>query len=135
MEERLTALLRYIVNMIAVAHEELLAVNDERGFGLSDKALHFIVIGIIGILAISIVYPVFLYLAKRKHILTITAIYVTTLMLVLTFAIEIGQKVSGTGRMEFRDIVSGMAGFFFFFVIFACIRWMIKKVCSLFKVL
>ena len=119
--------------MIAVAHEGLLRINDKKDFALSDKALHFIVIGMIGMLMVAIVYPVFLYLAKRKHILTITAIYVTTLMLVLTFAIEIGQKVSGTGRMEFRDIVSGMAGFFFFFAVFACISWIIKKVCSLFR--
>ena len=43
--------------------------------------------------------------------MTITAIYVFTLIVVITFAIEIGQKITNTGNMEFADILFGVTGF------------------------
>lgn len=46
-------------------------------------------------------------------------IYVFTLIIVITFAIEIGQKVTNTGNMEFADIVFGVVGFIVMFFIFA----------------
>ena len=36
--------------------------------------------------------------------MVIAWIYVFTLIIVITFAIEIGQKVTNTGNMEFADI-------------------------------
>ena len=41
-----------------------------------------------------------------------------TLIIVITFAIEIGQKVTNTGNMEFADIVFGVVGF----IVKMCIR-------------
>ena len=35
-----------------------------------------------------------------------------TVLLMLTFAIEIGQSITGSGTMEFGDVVAGMGGFF-----------------------
>ena len=80
------------------------------------------IIGFLGMGFIFVVYPVFKWLAKRDHIMTIAWIYVFTLIIVITFAIEIGQKVSGTGTMDFADIVFGVVGFLFMYVIFAMIR-------------
>lgn len=40
-----------------------------------------------------------------------------TLIIVITFAIEIGQKVTNTGNMEFADIVFGVVGFIVMFFI------------------
>lgn len=39
-----------------------------------------------------------------------------TLIIVITFAIEIGQKVTNTGNMEFADIVFGVVGFIVMFL-------------------
>ena len=52
----------------------------------------------------------------------ITWIYVFTLILVITFAIEIGQRLTKTGDMEFADIVFGIGGFIVMFAVFAAIR-------------
>jgi glycopeptide antibiotics resistance protein len=41
---------------------------------------------------------------------------------VITFAIEIGQKVSNTGTMDFGDIVFGVVGFAAMFLVFSVIR-------------
>ncbi len=118
----LKRLLYKIVEYIAYFHNLILGINDSYEYGLSDKELHFLVIGIIGMGMIFLIYPVFKWLARRGHVMVITWIYVFTMILVLTFAIEIGQKVTNTGAMEFADIVFGIVGFVLMFMIFAVIR-------------
>lgn len=121
-----------IVEFIAKIHNKILSINDSYENVLDDKQLHFIVIGIIGMLMLFIIYPLFKWLSKN-HVLVIVWIYVFTVIIVITFAIEIGQKVTGTGNMEFADIVSGLLGFMFMFIIFAVIRWLIHMIIDLFK--
>ncbi len=111
-----------IVEYIAYFHNLILRINDSFENSLSDKELHFFVIGVIGMAMIFVIYPLFKWLAKNEHIMVITWIYVFTMILVLTFAIEIGQKVTGTGNMEFIDIVSGVVGFVLMFLVFSLIR-------------
>lgn len=123
-----------IMGIIARIHNYIMHLNDRFEYNFSDKALHFLVIGVLGIGLIFVVYPLFKWLAQKKHIMVIAWIYVFTLILVITFAIEIGQKISGTGNMEFDDIVFGMLGFFAMFAAFAVmrgvyhgVRWLIKQ--------
>ena len=113
--------LYWIVEGIALFHGKILQLNDSFETTLSDKELHFLVIGIIGMIAIFIIYPLFLKLSK-KHVLAIAWIYVFTLIIVLTFAIEIGQKITNTGEMEFSDIMFGVVGFLSMFAVFCILR-------------
>lgn len=126
-------LLYYIVEKIAMIHSYILKLNDRYEYNFSDKQLHFIVIGLLGLGLVFLIYPVFKLLAKRGHILTITWIYVFTLIVVITFAIEIGQKISGTGAMEFADIAFGVVGFLLMFVLYASVRGVIKGIIKLVK--
>ena len=59
---------------------------------------------------------------KNDHIMVVSWIYVFTLIIVITFAIEIGQRVTDTGVMEFADIVFGVLGFISMFLVFSVIR-------------
>lgn len=118
----LKSLLYKIVEYIAYFHNLILRINDSFEYDFSDKELHFLVIGVIGMGMIFVIYPIFKWLAKHGHVMVITWIYVFTMILVLTFAIEIGQKVTDTGAMEFADIVFGIVGFILMFAIFAAIR-------------
>lgn len=120
-----------IVNRIADIHRLILSLNDAYEKNFTDKELHFLVIGVLGMLLVFAIHPLFLYLARQNHILTITAIYVFTVLVVITFAIEIGQKMTGTGQMEFADIMFGMAGFMVMFAIFAMIRSIIRLILDL----
>lgn len=113
--------LEKIVILIAKAHNYILTLNDAYEKNFTDKQLHFLVIGILGMAMIFVIYPLFKWLSK-DHVLIIAFIYVFTVIIGLTFAIEIGQKYSGTGTMEFADIVFGVIGFLLMFVIFAVIR-------------
>ncbi|MDY3795200.1 MAG: hypothetical protein SOZ81_00590 [Agathobacter sp.] len=126
-------LLYTIIEIISVLHTKLLALNDAYEYNFTDKQLHFIVIGILGMALVFAIHPVFLWLAKRKHVMAITWIYVFTLILVITFAIEIGQKVTNTGSMEFADIVFGIGGFILMFIVFDVIRIIIKLILKLIK--
>lgn len=122
-----------IVELIARIHGYLLRLNDAYEYNFSDKELHFLVIGILGMMFIFVVYPVFKWLAKHDHVMVIAWIYVFTLIIVITFAIEIGQKVTNTGNMEFADIVFGVVGFIVMFFIFAVIREIYKGIVSLIR--
>ena len=50
-----------------------------------------------------------------------------------TFAIEIGQKVTGTGNMEFADIVMGVFGFIVMFLVFSVVRGIYKLIRNLIR--
>ena len=114
--------LYWIVEMIARAHSRLLKLNDAYEYNFSDKELHFLVIGVLGMLMIFVVHPIFKWLVKNDHIMVVSWIYVFTLIIVITFAIEIGQRVTDTGVMEFADIVFGVLGFISVFLVFSVIR-------------
>ena len=115
-------LLYGITEIIARIHNYIMHMNDRFEYDFSDKDLHFLVIGILGMLMIFVVYPLFKWLADKKHVMVIAWIYVFTLIIVITFAIEIGQKISNTGNMEFADIMFGVMGFIVMFAVFAVIR-------------
>lgn len=129
----MTEFLYFIIEIIFKCHEKLLSLNDAYEYNFTDKELHFLIIGIIGMVMIFVIYPIFKWLAENDFIMTITWIYVFTLIIVLTFAIEIGQKVSNTGSMEFADIMFGVAGFLVMFFIFAVCRAIVHWIISLFR--
>ena len=122
-----------MINLITAAHTYILSLNDKNELFLDDKQLHFLVIGALGMLLVLLIHPLFLSLSKSGHTMVITWLYVFTVILVLTFAIEIGQGYSGNGNMEAADIVSGIQGFLLMFFVFIVIRGIIHGIISLFK--
>ena len=116
---------------IARIHERILRINDAGGWYLDDKQLHFIVIGVFGMLLLLVLNPIFKWLAKKDHVMVITWLYVFTVVLVLSFAIEIGQWWTGTGLMESRDIAYGVAGFLVMFLIFALLSALVRAIRSM----
>lgn len=127
----LSKILYDIVELIAKIHNKLLSLNDSYEYNFTDKELHFLVIGAMGMAFIFVVYPLFKWLAKNNHVMVIAWIYVFTLIIVITFAIEIGQKITNTGAMEFADIVFGIFGFIVMFLIFSVIRGIYKGILYL----
>lgn len=121
------------VGIIAKIHDKIMQLNNAYETNLSDKDLHFWVIGILGIGMLFLIYPLFKYLAKRNHEMVIAWIYVFTVIVVITFAIEIGQKVSKTGNMEFADIMYGLVGFMVMFGIFIAVRMIYHGIIKLIK--
>lgn len=129
----MTKFLYWIVEMIAKVHSWLLRLNDAYEYNFSDKELHFLIIGALGMLMIFVVHPVFKWLARNNHIMVISWIYVFTLIIVITFAIEIGQRVTHTGAMEFADIMFGVFGFISMFLIFSVFRGIYHLILKLIR--
>ena len=125
-------MLEGMVIFVAKIHNYILSLNDAYEKNFTDKQLHFLVIGILGMLILMVIYPLFKLLSEN-HILVIAFIYVFTVIVVITFAIEIGQKISDSGTMDFADIVFGIAGFLLMFVIFAVIRQNFLAIINLFR--
>ena len=115
-------LLYACVGLITKIHDKVMQINNAYETNFSDKDLHFLVIGLLGLAMIFVVYPLFKYLAKKNHVMVIAWIHVFTVIVVITFAIEIGQRVTGTGNMEFADIMYGLVGFMAMFFVFCFLR-------------
>ena len=113
--------LRDMTMLVAQVHATLMHLNDSFELRLDDKALHFIVMAVLGMLLFFVVHFVFKRLA-RISISVLSFIYVFTVMTVLGFAIEIGQRITGTGSMDFGDVVAGLYGVLAFFGVYAVVR-------------
>ena len=121
------------VGLITKIHGMIMQLNNAFEANLSDKDLHFLVIGLLGMAMIFVVYPVFSYLAKRNHVMFIAWIYVFTVIVGLSFAIEIGQKITHTGNMEFADIMYGLVGFLTMFLVFSALRMIYHGILRLIR--
>lgn len=101
---------------------------------MTDKQLHFWVIGIIGMITFFIVYFFFKIIEKMKWSTTILSfVYTFTMMIVLVFAIELQQAITNRGNMEFADAVMGLWGFLVFFLIYAAIAILIYLLFKIFN--
>ena len=126
-------LLRELTLIMAQVHESVMRLNDGFELSLGDKDWHFIIMALLGMVLFFVVHAVFSRLAKWS-ITAVSFIYVFTVMTVLGFAIEIGQRISGTGEMDFADVVAGLYGVIAFFGVYTAWRlvclfvgWLIGK--------
>ncbi|MBR3147680.1 MAG: hypothetical protein IKF54_06045 [Eubacterium sp.] len=122
-----------IVMLITRVHNYLLTLNNQFENSFTDKELHFLIIGAFGIALVLLLHPIFLWLSKTGHTMVISFLYVLTVVLVLTFAIEIGQGYYGTGAMELDDVIYGVAGFLAFFAAFSVVRGIIHMITRAFR--
>lgn len=124
--------LRLITSIMNYFHENLVLLSRHLGLHFDDKQLHFFVIGLLGIVFFIFVNAFFKYLA-RYSVTAISFIYTFTVLVVLVFAIEIGQKVTGHGNMEFQDIVEGLWGFLIAFALYLVLIFIVRGLKKLFK--
>ena len=122
-----------VVELITKTHNYIMTLNDDVEYNFTDKELHFIVIGALGLGMVFVLHPIFKWLAERGHIMTVSFFYVFTVIVVIAFAIEIGQWATGTGQMEFADIAAGIMGFLAMFAAFAVIRGICLLIWRLFR--
>ncbi|WP_226581298.1 hypothetical protein [Halobacillus litoralis] len=116
-----------LADVVNVWHDVILKFSHMMGWDLSDKDLHFWVIGILGIIGLLFVDILFHALAKWS-ISAISFLFTFAMVLVFVFAVEIQQKITGSGNMEFADAFVSMLGFFFFCSIYFIIRLISKGI-------
>lgn len=94
--------------------------------------MHFWVIGIFGIFFFGVTHAVFTWLSKWS-MTALSFIYTVTVIIVIVFAIEIQQKVTGRGNMEFLDATEGIKGFLVFFMFFLLLKMLLRFIKILFS--
>ena len=118
--------------IVAQIHESLMHLNYNYELYFGDKNMNFIVMAVLGMILFFMVHFVFKRLAKWS-ITAISFIYVFTVMTVLGLAIEIGQKITGTGDMDFQDVVAGLYGVLAFFAVYTVYRLIVLLVRHLMR--
>lgn len=87
---------------------------------MTDKDMHFWIMGFIGIGTFVVIYLLTKWLAKLPFGLHLIAfLYTLTFMFVLVFAIEIQQAITSRGNMEFIDAIIGLWGYIALFLVYA----------------
>lgn len=127
-------IIKLMAELINNLHDILIDIFKNMGFQLSDKDLHFWIIGVIGIFTFFFVLLLFKWISKLKWSVTaFSFIYTFTIMVVLVFAIEIQQAITNRGNMEFEDAVMGLYGFIFFFLIYGVISIIVFLISKFIK--
>lgn len=129
----LKTIVDWLIHIIYKTHTYFMSMNDSFETQLSDKQLHFVIIGLLGIAMLLVIYPLFKWMAKKHMTILISWFYVFTVLVVITFAIEIGQWYSHTGQMDFNDILAGLIGYFAMSFIFILVVAIIALIKSIFK--
>ncbi|ASW42582.1 hypothetical protein [Clostridium isatidis] len=125
-------LLKLTANFINDLHDAVLDFINVGGYSLNDKQLHFIFMAIVGMAIFAFTQVLFKWLSKYS-ITAISFIYTITVMVVIVFAIEIQQKLTNRGNMEFADIAYGLYGFIYVFSIYIFIRLLIHFIKKTYK--
>ena len=108
-------------------HDFLVKFSKGAGFHFNDKQLHFFVIAIIGMFIYIVVDKSFKAMAKYS-ISILSFIYTFTVLIVIVFGIEIEQKITKRGNMEFADIEAGLWGFIAVFAVYIVIYNLVKLI-------
>ena len=132
--EQLKNWLYELVVFIARVHDAVADYNRTLSSPLTDKEMHFVVVGGFGLLFFLLILPLFIFLTRKNRAGLMAWLLTFMTVMFVTFAIEIGQKMTGTGGMELADIVYGAVGFLaasavlgILYLLYLLIRWLLEK--------
>ena len=101
-----------LVAFIARIHDKIVAYNKSfTPTPFTDKDLHFIVMGLFGLVVFGLCLLLFRFLARRGLVGLMAWLLALFVLVSVCFAVEMGQYVTKTGSMELGDIVYGIVGF------------------------
>ncbi|WP_082233303.1 hypothetical protein [Halobacillus massiliensis] len=110
-----------LAEIINIFHELIWGLSNRLELDLTDKELHFWVIGILGIIGLFFVDLAFHAISKWS-ITAISFLFTFAMVLVFVFAVEIQQRITGAGNMEFADAAYSIFGFFAFCIIYVLFK-------------
>ncbi|UOQ94461.1 hypothetical protein MUO14_05765 [Halobacillus shinanisalinarum] len=120
--KEMVVLLAEIVNTF---HDIFLGLSHSLGWNLTDKELHFWIIGMLGIMCLIFVDVIFHALAKWS-VTAISFLFTLSMVLVFVLAVEIQQKITGRGAMEFNDAAVSILGFLAFCTVYFLVKMIVK---------
>ena len=125
--------LKEIVVWIAGIHDRLLEYSNVLPSPLTDKDLHFLVIGAFGLAVFIFSFFLFRLLSRLNRYGMMAWLFSLAVVLFVAFAIEVGQHLTKTGNLELGDIAYGVMGFIYasagaavLYLVFRLIRWLFR---------
>ena len=122
-----------IVTFIARVHDSIIAYNEGTTTPRTDKELHFVVIGLLGLLLFLLAVPLFRFLTRKGWYGLMAWLFTFMTILFVTFSIEEGQRLTNTGNFQLLDIAYGVMGFLavsaalgLIYLLYLFIRWLRK---------
>lgn len=125
----------FIVEIVNNIHDILIImINDIFGLQMTDKDMHFWIMGFIGIFTFACVFVISKWLSQFPFGLHLIAfLYTLTFMFVLVFAIEIQQAITNRGNMEFIDAIIGLWGFIALFLVYIAVAVFLILMKTIFR--
>ncbi|MCA1064843.1 hypothetical protein QTG56_24865 (plasmid) [Rossellomorea sp. AcN35-11] len=113
-------IIKLLAEVVNILHDKLIILfNGNLGMNLTDKDLHFWIMGFIGMASFFFVYFITKWLSRLPFGNTmISFLYTLTFMVVLAFAIEIQQGITNRGKMEFADAIISLWGYIVLFFVY-----------------
>ena len=96
---------------IAHIHDKLWDYNSSTASPFTEPEMHFIVMAVFGLVLFLLLLLPFRFLTLRGRWGFMAWLFTFMTVLFITFAIEVGQEVTGTGGFGLDDIVYGVVGF------------------------
>ncbi len=124
--------LRSAVSIINRLHDVLLLVVRKLGLQLSDKQLHFWILGVIGIALFVAVDVAFRWVSKWS-ISALSFVYTLTVLVVIALSMEVQQRITRRGTLDFNDIVAGIWGFIVLLGLYILVRTAIQFSSKLYR--
>ena len=121
-----------VSGFINFLHDFILGVMEQSGTAISDKELHFLIFGLIGMIIFFCSHAAFKFL-QRWGIGLISFIFTGIVLTVLAVGIEIEQYITRQGSMETLDVLAGVAGFLVFFLAYCVILIIWRLILTLVK--
>ena len=121
----LERVIKVLANFTNNLHDLIVQITKLLNLHLTDKDLHFWMIGLLGMIAF-LVFDLLFKIISKWSVSIISFIYTVTVLVMLVFSLEIEQKITGRGSMEFADIVSGLWGFIVLFSVYLFCRIIIS---------
>ena len=125
--------LKEIVVWVADIHDKFLEYSKNLPSPLTDKDLHFLVIGAFGLAVFILSFFLFRLLSRLNRYGMMAWLFSFAVVLFVVFAIEVGQHLTKTGSLELGDIAYGVMGFLYasagaavLYLIFCLIRWLFR---------
>lgn len=109
-----------VSRIINFLHDFIVRMMRQSGTTITDKELHFWVIGLIGMIIFFSSYAAFKYL-QRWGIGSVSFVFTGIIVTILAVGIEVEQYITGRGSMEAFDVLAGVAGFLALFLVYCLI--------------
>lgn len=124
-----------LVVFIARIHDQIEDYNKVLSLRYDDKQLHFLIMGAFGVIVLLLCWLLFRALADRRMVGLMAWLLAFFILVTVCFAVELGQQVTSTGKMELEDIVYGIVGFLAFsaaaeavVLLIRLAAWLVRKI-------